>query len=365
MDGPDPDGQGGAASGGELRVGAGSGMTEPRVTSIRQAALVAAVLAVIAAAAPRAQEVLHGGAARVVDGIKILKVRGSLFMLQGAGGNVAALTFPEGITLVDSGSAPMADKLLAAIRTLSDQPITYIIDTHVHADHVGGNEKLAASGRQITGGNVVGNEPDIARSAEIIAHENVLNRMIAPTVRPPVPSVAVPATTYHSDILKLSTFYHGDAVELIYAPAAHTDGDTMVWFRHTDAIATGDVFTPNSYPMIDLERGGSIDGEIAALNRILDTAFPEFRLEGGTLIVPGHGRICDSADVAYYRDMTTIVRDRVQAMIRKGQTLAQVQAAKLTADYDGIYGGSRSWTPAMFVEAVYKSLSAAPAAPKP
>ncbi len=141
-------------------------------------------------------------------------------------------------------------------------------------------------------------------------------------------------------------------------PAAHTDGDSVVYFRHNDILATGDVFTTTGYPMIDLQRGGGINGVVDALNRILDIAFPDFRLEGGTLVIPGHGRICDSADVAYYRDMVTIVRDRVQDMVKKGLTLEQVKAAKPTRDYDPRYGSSSGpWTTDMFVEAVYKSLS--------
>jgi glyoxylase-like metal-dependent hydrolase (beta-lactamase superfamily II) len=290
--------------------------------------------------------------------IRVTKVREHLYMLTGAGGNIAALEFPEGITLVDSGRAEMSDKVLAAVRTLSTKPIRYIINTHVHPDHVGGNEKVGATGRQITGGNVAGQLADAAEGAEIIAHENVLERMTAPSVKPPVAVGMTPGTTYHEDHLKLSTFYHGDGIELFYAPSAHTDGDTMVYFRRNDVLVTGDVFLATSYPTIDVERGGSINGEIAALNRILDLAFPDFRLEGGTLIIPGHGRLCDSADVAYYRDMVTIIRDRVQDMINKGMTLEQVKAAKPTRDYDGLYantsGGS---TPDVFVESVYKSLT--------
>ena len=262
------------------------------------------------------------------------------------------------MTLVDSGRAEMSDKVLAAVRTLSTKPIRYIINTHVHPDHVGGNEKIGATGHQITGGNVAGQLADAAEGAEIIAHENVLERMTAPSVKPAVPVAMTPGTTYHEDHLKLSTFYHGDGIELFYAPSAHTDGDTMVYFRRNDVLVTGDVFSTTSYPVIDVERGGSINGEIAALNHILELAFPDFRLEGGTLIIPGHGRLCDSADVAYYRDMVTIIRDRVQEMIKKGMTLEQVKAARPTRDYDGLYantsGGS---TPDTFVESVYKSLT--------
>ena len=289
--------------------------------------------------------------------IRITKVREHFYMLTGGGGNIAALEFPEGITLVDSGRAEMSTRVLATLRTVSPLPVRYIINTAVDTDHTGGNEKIGAAGGQITGGNVAGQVADAAEGAEIIAHENVLERMTAPSVKPPLPIRMTPGTTYHADHLKLSTLYHGDGIELFTAPAAHTDGDTLVYFRHNDVLVTGDVFTPRSYPVIDLERGGSINGEIDALNHILDLAFPDFRLEGGTLIVPGHGRLCDSADVAYYRDMVTIIRDRVQDLLKKGMTLEQVKAAKLTRDYDGIYGRDAASKPDMFVEAVYRSLS--------
>jgi glyoxylase-like metal-dependent hydrolase (beta-lactamase superfamily II) len=270
-------------------------------------------------------------------------------MIQTPGGNITVLTFPQGVTLVDSGPAETADQVLAAIRTLSKQPIRYIINTSVDPGHSGGNAKLGPVGIQVTGGNVAGQVG--TDGAEIIAHENVLDRMSGRLAKPPVPAVAWPQTTYHTDYIKLSTLYHGDGVQVFYAPAAHTDGDSIVYFRHNDIIATGDVFSTVTYPVIDLERGGSINGVVDALNKILDIAFPEFRLEGGTLIVPGHGRICDSADVAYYRDLVTIIRDRVQDMVKKGATLEQVKAARLTRDYDTRYG-----SPDAFVEAAYKSL---------
>jgi glyoxylase-like metal-dependent hydrolase (beta-lactamase superfamily II) len=295
-------------------------------------------------------------AAANASDVRILPVRGNVSVIQGAGGNITVLTFPEGVTLVDSGTAQMAGKVLAAIRTLSAQPIRYIINTSVSADHTGGNETLAVAGSQITGGNVTGQVG--TDGAEIIAHENVLARMTARSVQPPIPIRATPQTTYHTDQLKLSTVYHGDGIQVFHLAAAHTDGDSLVYFRHHDVLATGDVFTTTTYPTIDLDRGGSINGVVDALNRVLDLAFPDFRLEGGTLVIPGHGRICDSADVAYYRDMVTIVRDRVQDMVKKGMTLEQVKAARPTRDYDPRYGTSATGTTERFVEAVFKSLSA-------
>jgi cyclase len=312
------------------------------------------VIFVVLSVVPRAQT--------AGSDVRVTKVRDHFFMLTGAGGNVAVFVFPQGITLVDSGRTDMSEKVIAAIRALSPLPVRYIINTAVDADHVGGNEKVGGAGSQITGGNVAGQVADAAEGAEIIAHENVLERMTAPSVKPPLPIRMTPGTTYHVEHLKLSAFYHGDGVELFWAPAAHTDGDTLVYFRRNDVLVTGDVFNTDRFPPIDAARGGSINGEIAALNRIIDIAFPEFRLEGGTLVVPGHGRLSDSADVAYYRDMVTIVRDRVQDAIKKGQTLDQVKAAKLTRDYDGLYA-TPAYTADMFIEAVYKSLgSSAPKA---
>jgi cyclase len=152
----------------------------------------------------------------------------------------------------------------------------------------------------------------------------------------------------------------------MHQPAAHTDGDVLVLFRKNDVIAAGDVFTPDRFPMINLQQGGSIDGLIAGLNRILELTVPEFNEEGGTLVVPGHGRLCDEADVSDYRDMVTIVRDRVRDMVSKKATLEQVKMARPTADYDAVYG-SAQFTGEMFVEAVYRSLTppvAAPATPR-
>jgi cyclase len=303
-----------------------------------------------------------GYAQQATPQIQVQPVQGNIYMLLGAGGNITVSVGRDGVLLVDAGLPQMTDQVLAAIRKLAhiDQPlIRYIIDTHIHADHTGGNEKIAKAGKTVTGGNVAGDINDAAEGAAIIAQQSVLDRMSAPSGKEPAaPTDAWPTDTYHS-AKNLSQFFNGEAVQIFHPPAAHTDGDSIVYFRHSDVIATGDIFVTNSYPIIDLQRGGSINGIVAALNRVLELAVPEFRLEGGTLIVPGHGRLCDSADVAYYRDMVTIIRDRIQDMVRKGMTLEQVKAAKPTMDYDGIYGADKGfWTTDMFVEAAYKSLSA-------
>jgi cyclase len=235
----------------------------------------------------------------------------------------------------------------------------------VHPDHVGANELLRRSGMTFTGGNVTGSISDATEGAAIMAHEAVLTRMTSTTGgATPAPADAQPTDTYYTETMKLSHFFNGEGVQLVHQSAAHTDGDTLVWFRGSDVIAAGDVFSTTTYPIIDVKQGGTINGVVDGLNRILRLCIAEFRTEGGTLIVPGHGRLSDSADVAYYRDMVTILRDRVRAMVGKGLTLEQVKAAKPTADYDPRYGATTGpWTTDQFVEAAYVSLGGGKVAP--
>ena len=290
--------------------------------------------------------------------VNILPVQGNVYMLVGAGGNITAQVGDDGVLLVDTGVAAMSDKVLAAVRSLSDKPIRYIINTHVHADHTGGNEAVSKAGRTIAGGNVVG---DIGASASnqatVIAFQSVLDRMSETGGKDSAPQGAWPTDTFTTPERIL--FFNGEGIKMIHEPAAHTDGDTMVFFRRSDVISTGDIFVTNRYPIVDMQRGGNIQGVIAGLNRIIEIAIPADLQEGGTMVIPGHGRLCDVADVVFYQEMVTIIRDRVQDMINRGMTLEQVKAAKPTMDYDGRYGSTTGmWTTDMFVEAVYKSLSA-------
>jgi hypothetical protein len=171
------------------------------------------------------------------------------------------------------------------------------------------------------------------------------------------PSSAWPTDTYFDEFHKLPEYFNGEAVIVYNAPAANTDGDSIVYFRRSEVIAAGAVFSTISYPAIDVAGGGSIQGVIDGLNQILDLAVAEYRAQGGTWVIPGRGRLSDTADVASYRNMLTMIRDRVKDLKDKGQTLAQVTAARPTMDFDGRYGATTgTWTTDMFVEAVYRSL---------
>jgi cyclase len=280
--------------------------------------------------------------------IHILPVQGNVYMLVGAGSNITVQVGNDGVLIVDTQYAPLSEKILAAIRTLSKGPIRYVINTTYDADHTGGNEPIRKAGSTIAGGNVAGDIQDAAEGAQIIAHDNVLMRMANR------PSGSLPTSTFLGDSKKL--FFNGEGIEINHQPAAHTDGDSIVFFRRSDVISTGDIFTTNSYPVIDLAAGGGIQGVIDGLNRLVDMIIPVYGQEGGTLVIPGHGRLSDLGDVINCREMTIIIRDRVQDMIKKGMTLEQVKAARPTRDYDPLYGSVPGWTSEMFVEAVYKSL---------
>lgn len=288
--------------------------------------------------------------------VHVLAAQGNIYMLVGAGGNITVQVGKDGVLVVDAGLANMSDKVLAAIKKLSDKPLRYIIDTHYHADHTGGNEALRKAGATIAGGNVAGDlGAEASAGAQIIAFESVLNRMSAPTGKAsPTPIGAWPTDTYTEDEKKL--FFDGEGIEILHMPKAHTDGDSVVFFRRSDVIATGDIFTTTDYPIIDVAAGGTINGLLDAVNKVVDMVIPVYGQEGGTLIIPGHGRLCDFGDLLNYREMATIIRDRIQDMIKKGMTLEQVKAAKPTFDYDPLYGKNPRWTPDMFIEAVYKTL---------
>jgi glyoxylase-like metal-dependent hydrolase (beta-lactamase superfamily II) len=279
------------------------------------------------------------------------QIREGVYMLVGPGANTTVHVGRDGVLVVDPQSAAAGSNVLAAIRKLSDKPVRFIVNTTSDADHIGGNEVVAKSGQTLAGGNTRPSTVTGTGGAPIFAHENVLNRLATGESA----AGALPTDTYF--VKQKDMFVNGEAVQLLHIKAAHTDGDTIVFFRRSDVISAGDVFTPDRYPLIDQSRGGSIDGLLAGINFILELAVPDINEEGGTMIVPGHGRLCDESDVSDYREMVTIVRDRVLEMVQKKMTLDQVKAARLTRDYDGVYAKPGN-TGDMFVEAVYRSLSA-------
>ena len=287
--------------------------------------------------------------------IHILPIRENVYMLVGAGGNVTLQIGDDGVLVVDTQFPGSSGKILEAIRRVSDKPIRYIINTHIHADHTGGNESIAQAGAGRGGVTDF-----LGDGARVIAHENVYHRMSG-LIGEEAPRLvaAWPTTTFIDE--EMDFFFNGEAIQVFHQPAGHTDGDSIVFFRRSDVVSTGDIFVTTSYPVIDVQRGGHINGIIDGLNHILALTVPEEKQEGGTMVIPGHGRLCDEADVFEYRNMVTIIRDRIRDMIQKGMTLEQVKAARPTVDYDVLYGtDTGSWTTEMFVEAVYQNLSSRP-----
>ena len=287
---------------------------------------------------------LGAGFARGADDIEVIRVQPNFYMLAGAGGNIAVQIGPDGVLLVDTGSARMTDRVTAEIRKLTSEPIRFIINSSADADHVGGNEKLAKT----------------AEGAVIIGTENVLTRMSAPTGKQAAyPLAAWPTETFFQK--QKPMYFNREGIQIM-SHAAHSDGDSVVFFRRSDVIVAGEIFDTTHFPVIDVEKGGGIQQEIDALNQIVELAIPSIPMmwqEGGTYVIPGHGWLADQADVVEYRDMVTIIRDVIADMIAKGMTLEQVQAANPTKGYRKQYGSdSGPWTTNMFVEAIYKSLTA-------
>ena len=306
-------------------------------------------LAACAGLAPRAQQ--SPAAAPAGSGVASLRVQRAVSMLVTPGGNVAVQVGDDGPLLVDAPPAPQAAAVVAALRALSPKPIHTLITTNLH--NAAGNAALLQA-RAVPG----------APAIRVIAHENVLDRLVA--AGPPAGAASgglrlnavIELPINNTYFMPRRDFYlNGEAVVVYHAPAANTDGDSIVHFRGSDVVAVGDLFNPDVYPVIDVERGGSVNGLVAALNRILEITVPAKFQEGGTYVIPRRGRLSDEAEVVEFRDMVTIVRDRVRDLIAKGRTLAQVQAARPTLDYDPEYGGTGASSPERFVESVFRSLS--------
>jgi glyoxylase-like metal-dependent hydrolase (beta-lactamase superfamily II) len=333
--------------------------------------------------------------------VHVLPVQGNIYMLVADGTNVTVSVGRDGIAIVNTGSAQMTDKVLAALSDLEKsvvsapstntcfgancpgmpswsspyfnaviaspapaRPIRYVINTSAAPDHVAGNEKLAASANFRRAGGAAGfggAVRDLGTTATIVAHEGVLAAMsTAGDKTPAAPEAAWPVDTFFDEFHKLSEYVNGEPVILYSAKAANTDGDSFVFFRHSEVIAAGNLFSTISYPLIDTAKGGSIQGVIDGLNHILDLSVAEYRSQGGTWIIPGRGRLSDTADVASYRNMLVMIRDRIADLKKKGMTLEQVKAARPTLDFDGRYGSTTGpWTTNMFIEAVYKTVKGA------
>jgi glyoxylase-like metal-dependent hydrolase (beta-lactamase superfamily II) len=340
----------------------GSVTMYPELAAQLRATTDADATALLSPAAGRASESSRAGDHEPRDGnVHILPVRDNVYMLAGDGGNIVVQTGDQGTFVVDTGAGRLADKVLAAIRTLSPHPIQFIANTSARSEHTGGNAALGAAGQDpsLPGSFFVQSAPrgvtgffnDPLSQATMMAHVNVQRRLQAAGA----PSGAIPADTYLED--RRRKFHNGDSIEFFYQPSAVTDGDSLIHFRRADVIVAGDIFTTTQYPVIDVAAGGSVEGEIRALNAILGKTVYRHQGEGGTYVVPGHGYLADEHEVVEYRDMVVIVRDRVKAMLDAGATLAQVKAARVTADYDTQYGARTGpWTTDMFVEAVYNSL---------
>jgi len=272
----------------------------------------------------------------------------------GAGGNIAVQTGDDGVVLVDTGVAQQADKVLAAIKKLSNKPIRTIVYTTLADQHTGGAGPIVKAGSMNQAGPGLGGRPN---EADLIANFEIL-RLMTDIGEAKISTDRWPPSTFHG---KQKDFYSNDEpVVVLSLPAATTAGDAMVWFRKSDVVVTGDIFDQTSYPFIDIEHGGSVQGVLDGLNRLLEITVPKHLQEGGTMLIPGHGRISDEHDLLEYRDMVTIVRDRVKNAVSKNMTLQQIRAMKptVTYEYDLRFGRNPAWTPDQFVEAIYKSLTA-------
>jgi glyoxylase-like metal-dependent hydrolase (beta-lactamase superfamily II) len=270
--------------------------------------------------------------------IKTNKIAGNFYTLDGQGGTIGVLSGPDGVLMVDSQFAPLSDKIIAAIKQISDGRIRFLINTHVHGDHTGGNENIAKTG------------------ATIFARENLRARLMKPAPAasgqptPPAPPMALPVVTYDSPI----TFHmNGEDVHLIPVPGAHTDGDTMVYFQGANVIMTGDFYRSTGYPNIDRANGGTMNGMLAGFDLIAKTG------RADTKIIPGHGAIVDKAAVAAHKAMMVAVRDKVAPLVRQNKSQEEVVAAKPTAEFDSKVTGATAATADRFVGQLYQELKTA------
>jgi len=291
--------------------------------------------------------------------VEVLPVQGKVHVIIGAGSNITVQSGDDGVLMVDTGLSAMTPKVLAALKTITTRPLRYIVNTTEFDEYVGGNSAIADTGEIIpfrapdyTAGPQ--GALDITR-ASVISYYTLLHRVAGPAGKAPrIPEDGWPDNTY--SIPQKRLYFNDEPVIITHIPS-NTDSNSVVLFRKSDVVSAGGLLDLTTYPVIDVSAGGSIQAIVDGLNSLIDITVPASHAGGGTLVVPGHGRIADHAEVVYYRDMTTIIRDRVEDMVKKGMTLAQVKAARPSRDYDARYGKQTGpWTTDMFVEAVYQSL---------
>jgi cyclase len=295
--------------------------------------------------------------------LETVQLRPNFYMIGGAGGNIGVQVGTDGVVLADAGRADRADEVIAAVKKITDKPIRYIIDTNADADHVGGNAKVAKAGKTFFNVGGRGGEMALAMTnggaAAILAPDEVLNRMSETVGNAPAFSAdGWPTEAFFQE--RKAIYLNHEGIEILRQPAAHSDADSFVFFRGSDVVMAGDVLDTTQFPRIDLAHGGSVQGEIDALNRLMKIAIvsiPLVNQEGGTYVISGHGRICDQLDVVDYRDMVVIVRDNVRDLIKQGKTLDQIKAARPAKAYETQYGTVPGSTNA-FIEAIYKNLTA-------
>jgi cyclase len=309
--------------------------------------------------------VSSGAAEPETGGLDIVRVRPNFYMIAGAGGNIGAQIGPDGIVLVNAGTEAASPQVIAALKKLTDLPIRYVIDTNAEADFVGGNAKLAKAGQTIftvtLGNGGLASAMTNGGAAAILAHDSVMRRMSAPSGKAsPFPTDAWPTEAFYPN--RQTLLMNGEGIEVLYQPAAHSDADSFVFFRGSDVVVAGDVLDTTRFPVIDIANGGSIQGEIDALNKLIELAIaptPFIYKSVGTYVIPGHGRLCEQMEIVDYRDMVVIVRDVIADLIKQGKTLDQIKEASPAKPYETQYGSKTGpWTTNAFVEAVYKSLTA-------
>jgi cyclase len=294
-----------------------------------------------------------GSAQQDGAGLDVVQLQPNFYLIAGAGAHIGAQIGPDGVVLVNTGTQEASSAVLAAIRELTREPIRYLINTSADADVLGGNATLS-------------NFPTVLG---VMAHENVLRTVSAPTGQvSETPVEAWPTETFFESRRYL--YLNDEGIEILHLPSAHSDGDLAVFFRRSDVVVAGHVLDDTRFPVIDLAQGGSIQGEIDALNRLVELAIPpgpfvgtprgaltDSEMPGGTEILPAYGRVYRQLDVVEYRDMVVIIRDTIEYYIDQNMTLEEIQAAEPAKAWEPRFGAtSGPWTTQQFVEAVYQSL---------